>query len=235
MALCNGASLCVVPHKIYISPSDLIKLCDRLKVTVLSQTPAAFAALEHKDRVLGNRFAKARQKQGLAVSTRGDHPYLRSVRSVVFAGDKLDFSGLCKWFERHDDSDTRLYNCYGITETSVFSTCRRITAANAIAATQNDYPFQSLIGKPMAHNDFVVLNSDGKVVPHGVLGELYIGGLAVTKGYLRREELTGERFFAAFGSSEKVYFKTGDLVKYTSTGEFDFLGRADQQLKVRGF
>ena len=260
-ALCNGASVCVVPRTMYLSPPDLIKLCDRLGVTVLSQTPAAFAALESDDRLMGNRAARAAAARtpgatgatgatvlmgGAAVEEREttlqqqNHPYLRSLRSIVFAGDKLDFSRLCRWFQRHDDKATKLFNCYGITETSVFSTLRRITAKDATAACGEDYPYLSLIGRPLAHNDFVVLNSAGKVVPRGVLGELYIGGLAVAKGYLRREQLTSERFlnlnyYKEKTVGDKMYFRTGDIVKYTDTGEFDFLGRVDQQLKVRGF
>jgi amino acid adenylation domain-containing protein len=235
-ALCNGATVCVVPKKIYLSPPDIIKLCDRLNVTVLSQTPAAFAALEAEDRLLGRRLNKGIGND--AKNLKQPHPYLKSLRSIVFAGDKLDFSRLCSWFDRHDDSLTKMYNCYGITETSVFSSIKRITSQNAKEASEDDYPYFSLIGKPMRHNDFVILNSVGSVVPHGVAGELYIGGLAVAKGYLRKESLTAERFIKlpyGKGTDEQLFFKTGDIVRYTSNGEFDFLGRVDQQLKVRGF
>ena len=67
-ALCNGASVCVVPRTMYLSPPDLIKLCDRLGVTVLSQTPAAFAALESDDRLMGNRAARAASAQSILSS-----------------------------------------------------------------------------------------------------------------------------------------------------------------------
>ena len=241
-ALCNGAALCVVPKQTYLSPPDLIKLCDKLGVTVLSQTPAAFAALESEDWLMGRKWARSSLRSEAKQNSSSTYPYLQSLRSLVFAGDKLDFSRLCRWFERHNDASPHLYNCYGITETSVFSTCRRISHVDAIEASSDNYPYFSLIGKPMTHNDFVVLNAAGRVAPRGVSGELFIGGLAVAQGYRNREELTQERFLRLkcgnvidSENPGRMYFRTGDLVKYTETGEFDFLGRVDQQLKVRGF
>ena len=217
-ALCNGAAVCIVPASVYLSPPDLIELCDALGVTVLSQTPAAFAALELEDRLLWKRAGAP----------------LRSLRAIVFAGDKLDFGRLSTWIDRHGDESPRLYNCYGITETSVFSTCRRITGRDVLAARGVDYPHASLIGRPLGHNDFVVLDGERRDVPPGACGELYIGGLAVAKGYLGQEALTRERFGPLCEGGQR-YFRTGDLVRRTAAGEFDFLGRVDHQLKVRGF
>merc|ERR1711871_479276 len=128
-----------------------------------------------------------------------------------------------------------LYNCYGITETSIFSTCRRVTQADAIEASRGSFPYSSLIGKPLVNSTFYVLNSHGQLLPPGVTGELYIGSQAVAEGYVQRPELTSDRFKSLPATGERV-FKTGDLVRYVpELDDFDFLGRVDQQLKVRGY
>jgi acyl carrier protein len=81
-----------------------------------------------------------------------------------------------------------------------------------------------------------VLDQERELVPVGVVGELYIGGAGVSAGYLNQPERTGERFVAnPYHSSEEVMYRTGDLVRYLEGGEIEFLGRADDQVKVRGY
>jgi amino acid adenylation domain-containing protein len=119
-----------------------------------------------------------------------------------------------------------LWNMYGPTETTVWSTCYRVSQPSAI-----------LIGKPIANTTVYVLDEHLAPVPIGVPGELHIGGDGVTNGYLGRESLTQQRFIRdpfASDPNARVY-KTGDVVRYRSDGNLQYLRRNDQQVKVRGY
>ena len=116
----------------------------------------------------------------------------------------------------------QIFNMYGPTETTIWSTMDRIRGADVT------------IGRPIANTSVFVLDGDNHPVPVGVPGELYIGGEGVTQGYWNRPELTNERFIQLpFPNHQRVY-RTGDLVKYFPDGRLDFLGRVDQQVKIRG-
>ncbi|MCC6808530.1 MAG: amino acid adenylation domain-containing protein, partial [Deltaproteobacteria bacterium] len=117
---------------------------------------------------------------------------------------------------------TAAWNMYGPTETTIWSTMDRLDTGPVT------------LGRPIANTELYVLDKELTPVPIGVIGELYIGGIGVARGYLNRAELTAERFVAnPFG--EGRLYKTGDLVRYRSDGRVEFRGRADTQVKVRGF
>jgi amino acid adenylation domain-containing protein len=120
-----------------------------------------------------------------------------------------------------------LWNCYGPTETTVWSGALRIQSAEGVVP----------IGPPIANTKFYVLDPTGRLLPPGVPGELYIGGIGVGAGYVERRQLTMERYLpdpraAAPGSR---MFRTGDLVRLINKNEFEFFGRLDQQVKLRGY
>ncbi len=117
-----------------------------------------------------------------------------------------------------------LWNMYGPTETTVWS---------AVAKVEEGQPV--VIGRPIANTRLYVLDGTRQLVPVGVPGELYIGGGGLARGYLNRPELSAERFVAdPFAGPGTFMYRTGDLVKRLQNGTFEFLGRMDHQVKIRG-
>ena len=131
---------------------------------------------------------------------------------------------------------------------TAFARCRVVSLGGATEAAiwSNWFPVDEMdprwtsvpYGRPIQNARYHVLDSRLHPVPVGVPGDLYIGGVCLAQGYLRRPELTGERFirdpFSTSGSDERLY-RTGDLARYFEDGNLEFLGRRDSQVKVRGF
>ena len=122
-----------------------------------------------------------------------------------------------------------LLHVYGPTESTTFATCFPVTRSEEDATT---IP----IGRPLPNYRTYVLDQNLRPVPAGVSGELYVSGLGLARGYLGRAGLTAERFVAdPFGAAGSRMYRTGDLARWRSDGVLDFLGRADAQVKLRGF
>lgn len=118
-----------------------------------------------------------------------------------------------------------LFNMYGPTETTIWST----------AHTIREIPSNIPIGKPLSNTTVHILDEAFQPVPAGEIGELYIGGEGVARGYWERPELTAERFRERGLSDHPRLYKTGDLVRLNHQGDLEFLGRADFQVKISGF
>ncbi|GAB3992312.1 hypothetical protein GCM10028807_25120 [Spirosoma daeguense] len=120
-----------------------------------------------------------------------------------------------------------LWNMYGPTETTIYSTGKQILASDEIIT----------IGRPIQNTQVYILDEQLKPVPEGVVGEIYLAGDGVARGYLNRPELTKEKFVPnLFDTSKKTkMYRTGDLGKFMSNGEIHCLGRIDQQVKIRGY
>ena len=212
-ALLYGGKLVIVPYWISRSPEDFYRLLVQERVTVLNQTPGAFRQLSNVEDVSGA------------------NPSLK-LRYVIFGGEALDFASLQEWFGRHGEEHPMLINMYGITETTVHVTYRRVTQSDIYHSKG------SLIGRPIPDLSLHLLNDTLHPVPPGVPGEMYVGGAGVADGYLNREELTRERFISnpfAHGDDSNRLYKTGDMGRYQFDGELEYIGRSDLQVKIRGF
>ena len=111
-----------------------------------------------------------------------------ALRYVIFGGEALEMQSLAPWFERHGDQQPQLVNMYGITETTVHVTYRPLSSA--------DLKSGSVIGVPIPDLQVYILDRYQQPVPIGVIGEIYVGGAGVAAGYLKREELTKQKFLA---------------------------------------
>jgi non-ribosomal peptide synthetase component F/aryl carrier-like protein len=210
-ALLYGGRLVLVPYWVSRSPDAFYELLSREQVSVLNQTPSAFQQLMRAEE-------SAETAAGL------------QLRLVIFGGEALEPQSLQPWFKRHGAERPQLVNMYGITETTVHVTYRALQAADAASGGG------SQIGRPLGDLQAYVLDQWGGLAPVGVAGELYIGGAGLARGYWQRAELTAERFLPdpfSVAPGQRLY-RTGDLVRYLEAGELEYLGRLDQQVKVRG-
>lgn len=211
-ALLHGGKLVVVPHSISRSPEEFLQLLVKEEVTVLNQTPSAFYQLMQADRkmpALGQDI---------------------KLRFVIYGGEALELSCLEDWYSRHPENAPYLINMYGITETTVHVSYlelnRDITSIKA----------NSLIGCAIPDLGVYVLDASLQPVPPGVVGELYVSGPGLARGYLGRPGLTADRFVAnPFSSTGSRMYRTGDLARWLVDGSLDYIGRADHQIKIRGF
>ncbi|MFF6779759.1 amino acid adenylation domain-containing protein [Streptomyces sp. NPDC012510] len=201
--LATGGRLVMVPYFVSREPDCFRDLLVAEKVTVLSQTPSAFAQL-------------------LGV----DHGEV-SVRVVFFGGEPLDARMLLPWFDRHPESACRMVNMFGITETTVHVTQQTLTRKLALSATRS-------VGPALPGWHLYVRDPAGRMVPPGVVGEIYVGGAGVALGYLNREELTAQRFLPDPYTGGTMY-RSGDLGRLRPDGRLEHLGRIDNQVKIRGF
>jgi amino acid adenylation domain-containing protein len=210
-ALLYGGKVVVVPQMIARSSESFYQLLVDEKVTVLNQTPSAFRQLMNTD-------VETENKREL------------SLRYVIFGGEALDIQSLKPWFECHGDQEPQLVNMYGITETTVHVTARKLTYADLEKK-------HSFIGKPLSDLKLYLLDSQLNPVPIGVPGEIHVGGAGVARGYLNRDELTQERFIQNPFTNEphELLYKSGDLARYHPNGDLEYVGRIDDQVKIRGF
>jgi amino acid adenylation domain-containing protein len=213
-ALLFGGRVEVVPYLSSRSPHEFYRLMCQREVTVLNQTPSAFAQLID---------AQANAQQVACGQN--------ALRFVIFGGEALNVQALRPWVERNGLESPRLVNMYGITEATVHVTYHPLTKHDIFTGRG------SPIGKPIPDLRVYILDKYGQAAPIDVVGEFYIGGAGVARGYLNRSDLTAERIVPdpfSSDSSARLY-KTGDLGLWRSDGTIEYLGRNDTQVKIRGF
>jgi amino acid adenylation domain-containing protein/thioester reductase-like protein/non-ribosomal peptide synthase protein (TIGR01720 family) len=201
--LCQGGKLCIPSEEERRDPHALAELVFSHSLTHLLCLPSLYDQIV--DQAASGRLA--------------------SLRTAIVAGEACATALATK----HKESlpDTALYNEYGPTEGTVWSTVHHVQPTNGDAPVP--------IGRPICNVRTYVLDTAGRPVPAGVPGELYIAGLGLARGYLNRPDLTAERFVPnPFAAGERLY-RTGDRVRYRYDGSIEFLGRIDQQIKIRGF
>src|SRR6185437_3895529 len=151
-----------------------------------------------------------------------------AVDVFVIGGEALSPATVRLW--RKIQPGVRMVNEYGPTETVVGCITHEI-------GEQEEVKSAVPIGRPIANTRIYILNEKREVVPAGAVGEIYIGGAGVARGYLNREELTAERFIPdpfSTKSGARMY-KTGDLGKWRADGVIEYAGRNDFQVKIRGY
>jgi natural product biosynthesis luciferase-like monooxygenase protein len=199
------ANEAVAPQTNPTADYSLLAQATKYKPTLMQCTPSAMRLLSLDERVWDS---------------------LASLRCLLLGGEALPAS-LVEQVQKK--LPVRIENMYGPTETTVWSATHTLAGA--------DVPDVVPIGYPIANTQIIILDRYFHPVPPGVVGEIYIGGDGLARGYLERPELTAERFLpapSAFAAGQRLY-RTGDLGRYRSDGLLEFLGRVDQQVKLRGF
>lgn len=148
----------------------------------------------------------------------------RNLKYLLTGGDVISRSSVDNILKNNEN--IQIVNCYGPTENGSYSTCFNVPATWSL-------PYIP-IGRPIANSTAYVVSKDGNLLPIGCKGELWVGGDGIAKAYINHPELTKEKFIKSQFSNELIY-KTGDLVQYDSLGNICFLGRIDNQVKVRGY
>jgi amino acid adenylation domain-containing protein len=203
-ALLNGGKLAILPHEVILSPAKLADAIRHHQVTTMFLTAALFNMV---GKVKPDAFACVRN-----LLAGGDVVSPESARRVLSTAPP-----------------TRLINGYGPTECTTFSCCHHIAS---VTNASGGIP----IGGPISNSEAYVLDKSLLPVPVGVVGEIYLGGDGLARGYRNRPELTAERFVPHCirpGTGARLY-KTGDKGRYRSDGAIEFIGRTDNQVKLRG-
>ncbi|MBZ5508013.1 MAG: amino acid adenylation domain-containing protein [Acidobacteriia bacterium] len=153
---------------------------------------------------------------------------LKPVKTLLAGGDVLVPDGVVKALNFLEGG--AVVNGYGPTENTTFTCCHPMRSADQVGVAVS-------IGRPIANTQVYSLNEEMELLPPGIAGELFIAGDGLARGYINRPDLTAEKFVPHPFSSqpgERLY-RTGDLVRYGTDGEIDFIGRVDNQIKIRGY
>ncbi|KZN49097.1 non-ribosomal peptide synthetase [Pseudoalteromonas luteoviolacea] len=203
-ALLHGGKL-LIPDELTRKESvSFAKFVIDNQVTILNQTPSAFYPL------MDNLLASPHN----------------ALRKVIFGGEALDVSKLAPWFEQAQPH-AELVNMYGITETTVHVTEVTIDASMVYGAQA-----RSTIGRALPGYEVLLLDEQFNPVQAGQVGEIFVAGCGVTRGYHNQPALTDARFITH--STGKRLYRSGDLARFNESGLLEYMGRADDQVQIRG-
>ena len=200
LPLVSGAGVRIAPDEVVTDGRKLSDLMAEYRPTVMQATPAGWKLL-------------------IEAGWQGD-PDLR----ILCGGEALPGELACELLTR----SRSVWNLYGPTETTIWSTIHRVTAEDGTTVP---------IGSPIDATRIYILDARRQLVPWGVSGEIYIGGAGVANGYFRKPELSAERFVQdplADTAGARMY-RTGDAGRWRGDGRLEYLGRLDHQIKLRGF
>ena len=198
--LTNGLTVVIATEDEQNSGELLNKLCMDTHVEMLQTTPSRMSFFLRDDESL---------------------EFLKNLKVIMLGGESLPEKIVD---ELLDKSPAKLFNMYGPTETTIWSTIKEISGVTSIS-----------IGKPIANTTCYILDKDLGLLPPYTPGILYIGGDGVSKGYFHLPELTLERFIASPFKKKELIYNTGDLAYYDGNGDIFHLGRNDFQVKLRGY
>lgn len=205
--LCSGAKLCLLSTQSKGDTSYIVSQLQNHEISHLLMVPSFY------DLILNEV----------------DSTTLPALRGAIVAGESCSKNVVEKHYQKFADQQVTLFNEYGPTEATVWSTVAALHCDDDVS-----------IGKALPGKSLFVMHND-MLVPYGGIGELHIGGYGLARGYLNRKELTAERFIenpfydSTHANSSTHLYKTGDLVRYLPDGNLEFIGRSDDQVKVRGF
>jgi len=208
-SLAAGATLVIPDHERAADPEHWMHLLRRHGVSIWNSAPIMMEMLAGRLRAQRERLPE-------------------TLRLVMMSGDWIPL-GLPEQIRQHSDGDPRLISLGGATEAAIWSIWFPI---GDIDPEWRSIPY----GRPLDNQSLYVLDEQLNPVPVGAVGELYIGGAGVARGYLGQPELTAERFIRnPFGGNGDRLYRTGDLGRYFADGKIEFLGRLDAQVKIRGY
>lgn len=200
VSLSSGMKL-VIANELEQDNSELLnQLCMKNKVNMIQTTPSRFQNF---------------------LETPEHCTFLENMTEILVGGEAFPEALLEKL---RNTSNAKIYNMYGPTETTIWSTFKEVTNATKIS-----------VGKPMMNTTCYILDKHQKLLPPFAPGELYIGGEGVSNGYLNRNELTAEKFIPSPFKENETIYNTNDLAYFTDDGEIIHLGRTDFQMKLRGY
>ena len=195
-----GMKVVIASDSNHNDPSSLLGLIKQHKVEVLQATPTRMKTLLNES---------------------GGSTVLRELSLILIGGEAFP-ELLLTSLQR--STKAKIYNMYGPTETTIWSTTKRLDNAKKVT-----------IGKPIGNTKVYILDKYLMPLPIGVPGEIFISGAGLARGYLNKPELTDKNFLnVAFIPENKIY-KTGDIGKWLPNGEIEYIGRNDSQVKLRGF
>ncbi|POR17092.1 hypothetical protein BWK58_15135, partial [Flavobacterium columnare] len=195
--LISGARVYVVSKEVLGNIDVLKEILTKVNPSIIQATPSFYQMLFNSDWE-GNKKLK-----------------------VLCGGDSLN-EFLAKQLL---DSCQEVWNMYGPTETTIWSSCKKIEKPSDA----------SNIGKPIANTQIYILDANLNLLPSNTVGQIFIAGDGLAKGYYNNPELTAERFINNPFNQETLMYEVGDLGKWNQEGEIEFLGRNDFQVKIRGF
>ncbi len=204
-SLLHGSRLVVADKETIRDPELFLDELIKNRVTVLCQIPISFYNL-------------------MRIEERSEAREL-SLRYVIFAGESLKAFMLKSFHQRYPD--VALINMYGVTEATVYQTYKRIDTQDLLSSNDN-------IGKPLPGDIIFILDKNMQPSPIGTMGEMFIGGAGVARGYLNRQELTSEKFVKSPLAPDTYLYRSGDYARWFPEGEIEYLGRIDHQVKIRG-
>ncbi|WP_211234359.1 non-ribosomal peptide synthase/polyketide synthase, partial [Paenibacillus taiwanensis] len=205
-ALLHGGELILCPEQARANPAEIYQLINKHGIHMFDSTPSLVIPL--MEYVYENKLD------------------ISSLKLVAVGSDYCPTEEFQKLIDRFG-SQMRIINSYGITETCI--------DASYYEPKTKEIPRTLPIGKPMPGVTMYILNDHHSLQPIGIIGELYIGGPCVGRGYWNQPGLTAEKFVAnPFLAGERIY-KTGDLARWMPDGNVEYLGRIDHQVKIRGY